>query len=235
MAIGQVKLTSTAVQSQAPRLNENAFGRGIATALKGLASASEDYETSLDLLATAEEDRRIATRNFNDERRWAELQGEWDRAQIDHVNGAPEDGSGITNSLYEQRAQELDEFLATLEPEQAERYRTQAESVLQQLTTNMYATEYTLRSNYESGTVQSMVGDLTSEIMQGGGDADDAMVLVDQALANRLHFVKLLCSMCLAQSFSVNLFQHGLGLPLLVTGAIGKSWRQGWNRGSGAS
>ena len=177
MAIGTVKLSGTPQQYSQPRVDPNAFGKGVGVALRNLSSTFQGIEDEA-------ERRQSNSAAFDADARWARTQGEWQRQQLDAINGADETGAGLTNGRYDQLEAQRQEFLGSLSPELREKYEGTTETAVQNLTTNAYQSEFTLRNNYENGQIGDMVGEMSAQVIAGTASVDGAMSTVQGLINN---------------------------------------------------
>jgi muramidase (phage lysozyme) len=184
MAIGQIRLRGQAAQSSTPQVSQAAFGAGVATALKGLARAQGDFEESEARLQGQANDRVTDAEDFDVQRRWAEQQGQWNRTQLDITQNAPENGTGMTDSRYEQLRVEQQEFLGSIPERLRDKYSVATTTAVENLTTNAYGTEYQLRNDYEVKTVGDMTGTLAGDIIAGNGTVDGALLTMENLIGS---------------------------------------------------
>jgi len=168
MAIGTVKLSGTPQQYSQPRVSANAFGAGVSTALRGLG-------VDIQQAADAEAARQSNNERFGSEAAWATEQGEMNRAQLDAIQNAPENGHGITNSRYDALQARGAEFIASQPESQRERLTGQVQVAIENLTTNMYQAEFQLNNDYESREIGTIVNDMSAAVIAGETDVNGAI------------------------------------------------------------
>ena len=183
MAIGDVRLNGAAQRSQQTSASPASFGAGVGAALTNIARTGENFQDTMQSLALAEQERNQRSEDFDAQRLWAQTQGDWSREQITVENDAPETGNGLTNGRMNSLQQSRETFLAQLPERLRPRYEAETQTALENLSTRTYRREYELRNTYESKAVGDLVTDLTANIIQDNGNADDSLVVVDNMLA----------------------------------------------------
>lgn len=182
MAIGSVRISGQAQQTSNARVSSEAFGSGVATALSGLARTTEQYELSVSQLEAAQKRKRDEEEDFDVQTRWAQQQGEWNRAQQDAIQNAPVNGTGLTNARYETLRAEQEAFLEAVPERLRDKYRVSSTTAVENLTTNAYTNEYAIRNDYEIKAVSDMVGTLSADIIANGGDVQGALVTMESLI-----------------------------------------------------
>jgi hypothetical protein len=170
MAIGTIKLQGTPQQYSSPSVSPNAFGAGVAVALKGLGGDLKQVEDAAEL-------RRSNTERFATDTEWARIQGDWNRDQLDTIQNAPETGEGITNARYDSLEAKRQEFLGTLSPAMRERMSATTQIAVENLTTNTYQAEFELGNAYETREISDTINGAAGEIIAGRASVEGAMEL----------------------------------------------------------
>jgi len=222
MAIGTVRAQGTPQQYQQPRVSPDAFGAGIATALRGLGA-------NMQKAADAEANRQTSAQKFDADARWATVQGQWQRDQLDAVNAAPESGQGITNSRYGVLEASRKEFLDSIaDPELRQRYEATTEVAVQNLTTNMYQAEFTLRNDYENREIGSVTGMMANEVIAGNTDLQGALSTVSEIIesSNLSDVDKVVAQTAAEQDIIGASFHRDLAQAKSFMGPT-RDWREG--------
>lgn len=185
MPIGNVTLSGSPIQYQNPRIPEAAFGAGIGMAIDRLASSTDAYAESKLALEVATKEDQTRQQRFNATTEWTRLQGEMSREQIDAVNSAPADGSGLTNSRLDALRKKQTAFLDTIQdPELRKTFEADTEAFVQNLTTATYGEEYKLRTNFENVQVGKTVESLAGDIANGDSSLEAAQAQLDEVLSS---------------------------------------------------
>jgi muramidase (phage lysozyme) len=168
MAIGTIKLQGTPQQYSSPSVSPNAFGAGVAVALKGLGG-------NLQKVADAEKLRQGNIERVAADTAWARTQGEWNREQLDVIQNAPETGAGMTNSRYDSLEAKRQEFLGTLSPEMRERMSATTQIAVENLTSSTYEAEFTLNNNYETRAIADTINEAAGGLIAGTTTLEGAL------------------------------------------------------------
>jgi hypothetical protein len=183
MAIGSVKLGGTPQQYSSPRVSENAFGAGVGTALKTLAGAFEDYDTSLTNLEIAQQAEVTRRNRFDANLAGVRLNGEMNRTVADLTNNAPANGEGLTEQTAANLAAMREQFLSTItDPKIRDEMTLQTEGWYQSHITNSYLNEHTLRVGYDTQAVTDLVQEFASMVGQGDATPEDAIAMMERAI-----------------------------------------------------
>lgn len=183
MAIGRVSVQ--ALSAPTPYIRETASalftgGAGLSSALTNL---SNKLEVNAEKLRLEDERARKQSEAFSARTRWTEEQGEWARTQIDYVNNAPADGSGMTDARHAELVKRRDAFVSTLPADLQEEYISITEGTLQDYATNTYAKEYELRFTYQTDALVKTAGSLAGEIRAGRTTMESALAEFDEVLS----------------------------------------------------
>jgi muramidase (phage lysozyme) len=168
MAIGNVKFQGTPQQYSQPQVSASSFGAGVGVALKGLGA-------SIGEVTGAAEERRRRSELFATDVAWAEVQGEWNREQLDVLQNAPETGAGMTNSRYDSLEAKRQEFLGTLSPEMRERMSATTQIAVENLTSSTYEAEFTLNNNYETRAIADTINEAAGGLIAGTTTLEGAL------------------------------------------------------------
>lgn len=135
------------------RTDPNAFGQGLATAMKGLGT---NIQEQAEFLAERERKRRAAEHDAS----WARTRGELDRAQIEAQREAERAAPGFTNNMHEALRARTTEFLSTIEDEETRRkYEEITEAYVQNSTTNAFTFEYERANTAYRDDLEQLVTD----------------------------------------------------------------------------
>ena len=183
MAIGNIQVGGTPQQYSSPNVPQEAFGTGVATALNSLAQGFDNYAESLSALEAAAQLEEKRKKRFDATTNWAELQGRMSREQLDAVQNASVDGTGLTDSRMAQLREQQKNFLDTIDdPDLRKEFEADTESYIQGLTTSAYGEEYKLRSAYETDQLTKTVGNLASDISAGVTNLEAAQAQLDEVI-----------------------------------------------------
>lgn len=118
------------------RTDPNAFGQGLATAMRGLGTSIQEQA---EFLADRERKRREGELGAE----WARTRGELDRQQIEAQREAERAAPGFTNNIHEALRTRTADFLSTIEDEETRRkYEEITENYVQTSTTSAFTFEY---------------------------------------------------------------------------------------------